>query len=125
MNKHDGFWNFTIGQRKGLGIGYKEPLYVVNINPDKNEVKVGTIKETKRKSFVVNNINWLSKEDISEAYVKIRYNHPKKRAKITTIDKDKLRVDFIEEESAITPGQAAVFYDSEYVIGGGWIERIV
>ncbi|MFH1782762.1 MAG: tRNA 2-thiouridine(34) synthase MnmA [Candidatus Omnitrophota bacterium] len=126
LGKHNGFWNFTIGQRKGLGIGYKEPLYVINIDPDKNKITVGVSGEVRKKKFIVKDLNWLDKEDedFFEAEVKIRYNTPKRMASVRKIEDKRREVTFIDGEEAITPGQAACFYDGEYVIGGGWIERV-
>ncbi|MFC1621538.1 tRNA 2-thiouridine(34) synthase MnmA [Candidatus Omnitrophota bacterium] len=123
LGSHNGFWNFTIGQRRGLGIAHKNPLYVTKIKPEKNEVVVGCFSEIKKKRFIVKDVNWLSNKT-EEAEVKIRYAHKKAKAFLKeTKDRD-IEVEFNQEQEAITPGQAAVFYDGEYVLGGGWIESV-
>jgi tRNA-specific 2-thiouridylase len=127
LGNHDGFWNFTVGQRKGLGISHKRPLYVIEIDSKKNVVIVGGLSEIKKKRFVVRDVNWLFKKnkDYFEAGVKIRYNHKKSFAVLKEIEDNKVEVEFKEPQEAITPGQAAVFYDGEYVLGGGWIEKVL
>ncbi len=121
---HDGFWNFTIGQRRGLGIACGRPLYVIDINRENNTVVVGEQTEVKKKRFLAERVNWIIQPDkkILEANVKIRYNHKKSKAELNRISKDLVEVEFEEPQEAITPGQAAVFYDGEFVLGGGWIK---
>jgi len=125
VGTHNGFWNFTIGQRKGLGISHKNPLYVIGIDAEKNTIVVGDFSEVKKKRFIVKNTNWFYRNDAGsfKAEVKIRYNHKKARALLKDIGHEKVEVQFEEPQEAITPGQAAVFYDGEYVLGGGWIEK--
>ena len=127
LGRHSGFWNFTIGQRRGLGIAAKNPLYVTEIRPEHNVIVTGELKDVKGKRFLVKNVNWLiegiNKESGLE--VKIRYNHKKSPASIKDIGNKKAEVDFKEPQNAITPGQAAVFYDGEYVAGGGWIDKVL
>ena len=126
LGEHNGFWNFTIGQRKGLGIAHKKPLYVIRIDAEKNTVAVGDSSEVKKKKFIVRDINWFCEKDRQgfEAEVKIRYNHKKAKAFLKETEENKIEVEFLDAQEAITPGQAAVFYDGEYVIGGGWIESV-
>ncbi len=126
LGSHNGFWNFTIGQRRGLGISHTKPLYVIDIMPKENKIVVGDFSETKRKKFTVKDVNWCCKKrDASfETDVKIRYTHKKARAAIRKLECKRVGVEFKEAQEAITPGQAAVFYDGEYVLGGGWIERV-
>lgn len=121
---HNGFWNFTIGQRRGLGVACGKPIYVISIDRDSNTVIVGERSEVKRKKFVVERVNWIiePKDKILETEVKIRYNHKKSKAKLNRTSKDIVEVEFKKPQEAITPGQAAVFYDGEYVLGGGWIK---
>ena len=127
LGRHKGFWNFTIGQRRGLGISYKEPLYVINIIPDKNLIVVAPGSETKRKKFTVKDINWICKKNVGEfdAEVKVRYAHKKSAARVKVTRDFNAEVEFKEPQAAITPGQAAVFYKGEYVSGGGWIEKVM
>lgn len=127
LGNHSGFWNFTIGQRKGLGLSLKKPAYVVAIDPEKNEVMIGSFSEVKKKRFLVRGINWHCKNGkVSfEADVKIRYLHKKAKALLRETEDKRVEVEFREGQEAITPGQAAVFYDGEYVLGGGWIDRVL
>jgi len=126
LGQHMGFWNFTIGQRRGMGISNKTPLYVTEIRPKHNVVVVGESKNLKKKRFMARHVNWLislpkNKIDLE---VKIRYNHRKSLASIRRIGRGDAEINFKEPQEAITPGQAAVFYDGEYVAGGGWIETV-
>ncbi|MEK7867750.1 MAG: tRNA 2-thiouridine(34) synthase MnmA [Candidatus Omnitrophota bacterium] len=127
LGNHMGFWNFTIGQRRGLGIAAKEPLYVTEIRPKHNIIVVGAAEDVKKKRFLVKKINWLAKDTAKEKEleVKIRYNHKKAWAYVKDLGGNIAEVDFKEPQSAITPGQAAVFYDGEYVSGGGWIDKVL
>ena len=124
LGKHDGIINYTIGQRKGLGISYKEPLYVLQINKDKNEVVVGTEKQLYTKELLAEELNFLLdielNEDI-EIEAKIRYRAKPAKA-ILKINKNKTaRIIFEEPMRAITPGQSVVFYINDVVLGGGKI----
>ncbi|MBE0648843.1 MAG: tRNA 2-thiouridine(34) synthase MnmA [Bacteroidales bacterium] len=124
VGTHNGFWNFTIGQRKGLGVAYSEPLYVVKLNPDTNEVLVGTRQETFESTFVVKDMNWISVEKLTapmEVGCKIRSAQKEREATIEPGEEDTVRVTFYHPNDAITPGQSAVFYDGEVVVGGGTI----
>ena len=124
LGKHNGLYNYTIGQRKGLGISYKEPLFVIGFNPQKNELIVGTNEDTYKKEMLVNNLNWLLESELSkeiEVGVKTRYSTKETKAKIEQIDKDLVKVIFEEPAQRITPGQSAVFYIDDVVLGGGKI----
>ena len=127
LGTHNGFWNFTIGQRKGLGISSSKPLYIIKIDPEKNIIVVGESSQVNKKKFLVKGLNWLCKEGGREIErdVKIRYVHQKAKAKIKRIADDTVEVEFLKGQEAITPGQAAVFYDGDIVIGGGWIEKVL
>ena len=128
VGSHNGFWNFTIGQRKGLGISHRRPLYVTDIQPDKNVVVVGDISEIKKSRFIANGISWLCKRGDTSSFsaeVKIRYNHKKAKASLQETENKKIIVGFEKPQEAITPGQAAVFYEGDYVLGGGWIEKVL
>lgn len=123
LGKHNGLTNYTIGQRKGLGIAYKEPLYVVDLNKEKNEVMVGTEKDLYSTELFANELNWLVFDKLEkelECYAKIRYRAKEARAKITPM-KDKIKVEFEEPQRAITRGQSVVFYDNNILLGGGKI----
>lgn len=126
LGKHNGLYNYTIGQRKGLGISYEVPLYVVGFNKEKNEVIVGEENEIYSKEMLVNNINLLLIDEIKEKMqvsVKTRYSVKEEKATIETIDKDLIKVTFENPTPRITPGQSAVFYIDDIVLGGGKIVK--
>ena len=125
LGKHTGLYNYTIGQRKGLGISNPVPLFVLGFNSKKNEVIVGEEKELFKKEILVSDINLLLVDEIKEwldVTVKTRYSTKASKAKIIQED-DKIKVIFEEPQRAITPGQSAVFYIDDIVVGGGKIER--
>ncbi len=125
LGKHTGLYNYTIGQRKGLGISNPVPLFVLGFNSTKNEVIVGEEKELYKKEVLVTDINLLLVDEINttmEVTVKTRYSTKVAKAKIKQED-DKIKVVFDEPQRAITPGQSAVFYIDDIVVGGGKIER--
>jgi len=124
LGKHRGYTAFTIGQRKKLNIGgLKEPHYVIGIDPDKNEVTVGPQSDLYRSEFFADKVNWyLPRQDIFEAQVQIRYRHSGATARVTPLSDRRVRVEFAEPQLSIAPGQSAVFYTNDLVIGGGWIE---
>ena len=126
LGKHTGLYNYTIGQRKGLGIAYKEPLFVLGFNKEKNEVIVGEQEYLFKKEIYVTDLNLLLVDDIEndmEVTVKTRYSSKEAKAKLNMVSKDVLKVTFEEEQRAITPGQSAVFYVDDIVLGGGKILR--
>lgn len=116
LGRHNGLAFYTIGQRKGLGISAEYPLYVVELNKEKNQVIVGTNDDLMKKSLKANQLNILKGNDISEldgieCYVKARSRDKMHLAKVTVLDKDLIKIDFIDNEvRAITPGQGAVLY---------------
>lgn len=125
LGTHRGIWNYTIGQRKGLGIQSEKPLYVIDIDPDRNAVIVGEEKDLYREEFFASDINWITIERLEgpiEARVKIRYKSNEADCNIIPITEDRVLVRFREPQRAVTPGQASVFYDGDIVIGGGIIE---
>jgi tRNA-uridine 2-sulfurtransferase len=124
IGKHKGYAYYTIGQRRGFGIAAPTPLYVTHINPDDCSITVGTKEHLLTKSFSVVDINLLAKELPSEVIVKIRYKHQGSAARVE-FSKNSVTVTFIEPERAITPGQSAVFYDGERVLGGGIIDKLL
>ena len=124
LGKHTGLYNYTIGQRKGLGISYKVPLFVLGFNKAKNEVIVGEEKELYKKEITVTDINLLLVDKIEEPMevdVKTRYSSKVAKAKIEQ-DGENIKVIFDEPQRAITPGQSAVFYVEDIVLGGGKIK---
>jgi tRNA-uridine 2-sulfurtransferase len=122
---HEGIEMFTIGQRKGLPGGSPRPRYVVDIDPATNSVIVGDEEDLVREEFEVDRVNWLepAPEAWREVTVKIRYAHPGATASIQPLPDSMARVCLHSPQRAITPGQAAVFYDGDKVVGGGWITR--
>lgn len=124
LGEHSGVHHFTVGQRRGLNVAAGEPLYVIETNPATQQVKVGKGDALYRKSFTVSDVNWISIAAPTapiRAQVKIRNRHQPAWATLTP--GPNLRVDFDEPQRAVTPGQGAVFYDGDVVLGGGWIER--
>jgi tRNA-specific 2-thiouridylase len=121
---HAGIHSFTVGQRKGLGIAAAAPLYVLSIDRDSKQVTVGSERELLRTEMRARELNWISiPELVGEArvQVKIRHRHEPAWATIRMAGRDEVEVVFDERVRAITPGQAAVFYQGEEVVGGGWI----
>ena len=124
LGKHSGLYNYTIGQRKGLGISNPVPLFVLGFNKEKNEVIVGEEKELYKSEITVSDINLLLVDEIKEwleVTVKTRYSSKVAKAKIIQ-EENKIKVIFDEPQRAITPGQSAVFYMGDIVLGGGKIE---
>jgi len=125
---HDGIVNFTIGQRKGIKISAKEPLYVVDINSDLNEVIVGSKNELVKKEIILKDLNLLvNKEHFNdEIFVKIRSTGKLLKSKLN-LKKDKITINLFDDEHGISPGQACVFYSKDKygdrVLGGGWITK--
>lgn len=125
--QHKGIENFTIGQRKGLHYASGERRYVLRILPATNEVVVGHREELLASALTASGVNWLLQPPTSTlpCSAKIRYRHRPAEATVTALPGNTARVDFAEPQSAITPGQAVVFYDGPRVLGGGWIEKAV
>jgi tRNA-specific 2-thiouridylase len=125
LGDHNGIEMFTIGQRKGLPGGSPKPLYVVDIDPETSRVIVGGEEDLVRDEFEVDRTNWHVPEDEipGTLNVKIRYAHPGADASVEPLPNHRARVRLHTPQRAITPGQAAVFYDGDRVIGGGWIVR--
>ncbi|MCX7918641.1 MAG: tRNA 2-thiouridine(34) synthase MnmA [bacterium] len=126
LGKHQGIYRYTIGQRSGLGISAGRPLYVVGIDAKKNEVIVGGAEDVYRDELVVDTLNWIAFDTLTEpivAQVKIRYKHEPADAVITPNPRlaNSVIVKFNQPQRAVTPGQAAVFYQDDIVLGGGWI----
>lgn len=126
IGKHKGLVHYTVGQRKGLGIALGQPVFVVELRPETNEVVIGNANEVFSDSLYANHLNFMSIEDLEgemEVEAKIRYSHKGAKCKIKKIGQDEVYCVFEEPQRAITPGQAVVFYDGDYVVGGGTILR--
>jgi tRNA-specific 2-thiouridylase len=124
LGEHSGIHNFTVGQRKGLGVATGSPLYVIQISGEKKQVVVGADKDLYSPTLRARRINLILVEDLREPMrvtVKIRHRHEPAPAMIEKTDDDEILVTFDQPQRAITPGQAAVFYDGDIVVGGGWI----
>lgn len=123
LGRHQGIYRYTVGQRKGLGLSWKEPLYVVGIDAEQNRVIVGEKSLLSRSSFNLHRCLWnipLPQEPI-EVACRIRYRHQPVKARVTPLDDGGAQIQFEAAQKGVTPGQAAVFYLKDRVIGGGWI----
>jgi len=128
LGRHKGIPFYTIGQRRGLGIAYKEPLYVTGIDVAENKVIVGVKKDVLKKGLIARDLNWIAVEGIDKPMrvkAKIRYNSKKADATVTAQAGGTVRVDFDVPQEAPTRGQAVVFYNGEIVVGGGWIQEAI
>ncbi len=126
LGHHAGVHRYTIGQRRRLGIAAAEPLYVVNINAQRNQVVVGNQDELFGQKFIAAGVNWIAfdkPEEPVHAEVRVRYRHQPAAATITPLPNNRVEVVFAEPQRAITPGQTTVFYRGDEVIGGGWITK--
>lgn len=124
VGHHDGIHNFTVGQRKGLGVATGSPLYVIGINGADRKVVVGGSADLTSKTLRANRLNWISiprLEGKLRLQVKIRHRHEPAWGTLDMSADDEVTVTFDQPQRAVTPGQAAVFYDGEEVAGGGWI----
>jgi len=128
LGRHKGIPFYTIGQRRGLRLAKGKPLYVIGIDRKRNALMVGEEKEVYGDTFIVNSVNWIDSREMTSSFtaqVKIRYNHPGSEAVVSSKGKGEVQVVFRTPQKAITPGQAAVFYDGEKVLGGGWIQEVL
>jgi tRNA-specific 2-thiouridylase len=127
LAKHEGIEQFTVGQRKGLGFAAGRRRYVLRIVPGDNEVVVGPREELLAGGLVASRVNWLAEAPAEPlaCQVKIRYRHSPAAATVWPLADGGARAEFAEPQSAVTPGQAAVFYDGPRVLGGGWIDQAV
>jgi tRNA-specific 2-thiouridylase len=128
LAEHSGIENFTIGQRKGLGFAAGERRYVLRIVPEAHEVVVGERDELLADGLIASGVNWLIEQAPSQTLqcdTKIRYRNQPSAALVTCMDGKSARVEFGRPQSAVTPGQAVVFYDGTRVLGGGWIDEAI
>jgi tRNA-specific 2-thiouridylase len=124
IGRHEGISNFTVGQRKGLGVSSPTPLYVLAIHPDSHRVTVGAESELTSRTLRANRLNWISIPALTgpmRVKIKIRHRHEPAWATLEPGGDDAILATFDEPQRAITPGQSAVFYDGAEVVGGGWI----
>jgi tRNA-specific 2-thiouridylase len=124
IGEHGGIHNFTVGQRKGLGVATGSPLYVIQISGANNQVIVGGDEHLYSRTLRARRVNLISVDKLDapmQVSVKIRHRHEPASAMIERSGQEEILVTFDEPQRAITPGQAAVFYDGEVVVGGGWI----
>ncbi len=124
LGRHRGTYRYTIGQRRGLGIAWPQPLYVVGIDAGRKRVLVGEEKCLATAELTVHGVNWTGRVPAAplQAACRIRYRQQEVPATLTPLPDGRARVNFAEPQRGVTPGQAAVFYDGERVLGGGWIE---
>lgn len=127
LGEHNGIWNYTIGQRKGIGISAPEPLYVLELRKDTNEVVVGYKDKTFKKSLVATELNWIATDNLTEPMkvsAKIRSTQQPTPATITPRPDGEVYVEFDEYQKSIAVGQSVVFYDDDIVVGGGIIDSV-
>ncbi len=128
LGSHKGIWNYTIGQRKGLGIAWSEPLYVIDLDRENNRVIVGTREEVLGSSFIVKDLNWIAFENpvnSMDVLARIRSASREKEAILEPIENGSVKVTFHQPNDSITPGQSAVFYRDDICLGGGTIEKVI
>ena len=128
LGEHNGLYNYTVGQRKGLGISAPHALYVLKLDQQKNAVIVGEDKEVYFKGLITEHVNYISVPKLTRkrtALVKIRYNCPAFKAELIPVTENKIKVIFDEKQRAVTPGQTVVFYDDTTVIGGEIIKTAI
>ena len=124
LGKHKGIIHYTVGQRKGLGLSLGYPAFVLEIRPETNEVVIGTNEDSMTTTLKANRVNFMSVEDLPEpkrVFAKIRYNHKGAWCTVEKTGEDEITCTFEDPQRAVTPGQAVVLYDGEYVLGGGTI----
>ncbi|MCD7879138.1 MAG: tRNA 2-thiouridine(34) synthase MnmA, partial [Candidatus Gastranaerophilales bacterium] len=128
LGEHKGIWNYTVGQRKGLGISSTEPLYVLSLNKDKNEVIVGHLDKTFKKSLIAKNLNWINFDKLDRdinVTAKIRSTQIPVPALVKAENDSGVQVIFDDYQKSIAIGQSVVFYDNDVVLGGGIIDTIL
>ena len=126
LGRHKGIIHYTVGQRKGLGTTFGKPMYVVSIDSENNRVTLGTNEDLFVDSLLAANVNWISIPELGgpmEVTVKTRYKQAEVPAVLYPLEDGKVFVKFKEKQRAVTPGQAAVFYDGDVVVGGGKIVK--
>ncbi len=128
IGRHQGTPFYTVGQRKGLGIAHRQPLYVLNIDPIHNVLIVGEEAKLFSRILVASRPNWISIPELDREIsvsAQIRYRHTPAPARVRPLGEDRVQVVFEKPQRAITPGQAVVFYNKDIVVGGAWIDKVV
>ena len=129
LGQHEGFFKYTIGQRKGLGVFQADPLYVTRVDQTTKDVTVGGKEDLLSGGLIAKDVNWLTLPRSPDISVRIRYRHKGVKAFLNdswqdgSVKTDRIHVVFEEKQSAVTPGQAAVFYEGDTLLGGGWIAQ--
>lgn len=124
LGQHKGIINYTVGQRKGLGIALGYPVFVLKICPETNEVVLGSSEESMSRYVRADRLNFMSVPKLTgeqRVWAKIRYNHKGAWCTVKMTGEDEILCEFEQPQRAVTPGQAVVLYDKEYVLGGGII----
>ncbi len=124
LGRHKGITHYTIGQRKGLGIAFGHPVFVTEIRPETDEIVLGENRDVFATELYADHLNFMAMDEIREEAVltaKIRYSHAGSRCRVTRVGEDRIRCEFFEPVRAVTPGQALVLYDGEYVAAGAVI----
>ncbi len=127
LGQHNGFWKFTIGQRRGLGISAEKPLYVIDLIPEKNEVVLGFDDETLQNGVIADAFNWVSVEPPLSPFTcqaKVRSSQRPVTVCVTPLNDNSAKVEFDVAQKALTPGQSVVLYDDALVLGGGFIQSV-
>jgi tRNA-specific 2-thiouridylase len=125
LGPHGGVHHFTIGQRKGLGLATGTPLYVLELRPTENEVVVGPREALEATTLTASGVNWIAgvpPVETLRVHAQIRHRHVAAGAQVRALTDNRIKLDFDAPQTAITPGQAVVFYDDDRVVGGGWID---
>ena len=128
IGRHHGLPNYTVGQRKGLGIMASEPLYVVALKPERNQVVLGTSREVFSSELIAEDTNYILLDELTQPMTvkaKIRYGAKEDEALISPLPEGKVHVEFVKPQRAVTPGQSVVFYQDDIVVGGGVIREVV
>lgn len=128
LGQHHGIWNFTIGQRRGMGIAAERPLYVLGLNKEKNEVIVGFEEECEKSALLAENLCWSSLAKLDEPIeceAKIRSSQQPTAVKVTPVNNEQIKVEFYNKQKAIAPGQSVVLYQEDIVLGGGIISQVI
>ena len=126
LGRHKGIWNYTVGQRRGMGIAAERPLYVLGINKDTNEVIVGFEEECEKSALIAENICWSAIKTLQqplECEAKIRSSQQPTAAKVIPENENRIRVEFYHKQKAIAPGQSVVLYQNDIILGGGIIKE--
>ncbi len=124
LGKYNCYFKYTIGQREGIGISGKTPYYIKEIKPEQRKIVIGRREEIYRKNFIITDLYWYKPPEKDKKYIiRIRYNHSGEYGKIKLLENNEAEVIFETPQFAITPGQLAVIYEKNYIIGSGWIKN--